>query len=264
MTTDDHTPSRACYQRGCESGECERAAYLYMKRLYIDYSHGRRRTCSAAQSRAHIDRLFAADWTQAEIAKAAAVTHSMIADIRNGRSAIYNRTALAILSIPIGPPPGPRPLDATGTVRRLRALIRIAHSLERIVAETGMSRAKLSRITAGRFDTIDANTASCVARAYRHLVMVPGKNSGARRYAENMGWHSPLAWDDIDDPACKPDTGYRSEAKASTKPKVYADPARVARLTAQGMSAAEIAVRLGCHQRTVVRIRARAAEPVAA
>ncbi|MGW7087598.1 hypothetical protein ACWGH2_29435 [Streptomyces sp. NPDC054871] len=264
MTTADHSPSRACYLRGCASEQCERAAYLYMKQLYIDYSHGRRRTCSATQSRAHIDRLLAADWTQAEIAKAADLTHSMIADIRNGRPTIYNRTALAVLSIPVGPPPGPRPVDATGTVRRLRALIRIAHSIETITAETGMSRAKLSRITAGHFETISVDTAASIARAYRRLVTVPGKNPGARQYAKNKGWHGPLAWDDIDDPACKPEYMRRSEARASTKPKVYADPDRVAELTAQNKSAAEIALQLGCHQRTVVRIRGRVAEQAVA
>jgi DNA invertase Pin-like site-specific DNA recombinase len=92
---------------------------------------------------------------------------------------------------------------------------------------------------------------------------LPGTNIRARNYAHKNGWHGPLAWDDIDDPNCKPESE-RNRRKPGARKKSAVDPARVAELTDLGHSAAEIAFQLGCHVRTVTRARGRVLTEVAA
>lgn len=259
MTTADHSPSRACYLRGCDNEACVLEGYRYRKQLALEHNRGQYRLRDSTQARVHMERLYAAGWTTAQIARKARVSHSTLSDLDAGRQKISRQTALAVLSIRIGPPVEAQPVDAVGTVRRLRALMCIGHSLPRIAPHTGMSAAKLWQLITGRFSKISPQTAESIARAYRTLSSTSGTSPKARAHARRKNWHGPLAWDDIDDPACKPEYMRRSEARASTKPKVYADPDRVAELTAQNLSAAEIALQLGCHKRTVVRIRGRVA-----
>ena len=260
MTTTDHIPSRGCYQRGCRLAGCVRESYLYEKRLALDHARGHRRNIDATQIRVHAERLVASNWTHRQIAGAANVARSVIGDLLTGRPEVRSSTALAVLSIPIGPPPvlaiG---VNAAGSMRRIQALVFIGHNCQTIAAHATSSDDKIARIAAGQFTTVSADTAADIADAYRALIATPGTSTRARQHARNKKWHGPLAWDDIDNPECKPETEHRkSRAKASTKPKVYADPARVAQLTAAGKSAAQIALEIGCHQRTVVRARGRA------
>jgi DNA-directed RNA polymerase specialized sigma24 family protein len=87
--------------------------------------------------------------------------------------------------------------------------------------------------------------------------------------AKAKGWPGPLAWDDdtIDDPAARPHIGAAwSDAfdEVAVLRAMYGDPVRLRpseraeatrRLTAAGLSAAQIAERLGCTKRSVVRQR---------
>lgn len=259
MTTTDHTPSRACYLQGCRAPECAQKNYRYMSRLRLDYQRGKRRRISATQSRHHIERLLAAGWTQAQIARAAHLAHHIVGDIHRGQQTISNPTALAILSVPIGPAPANiRDTDATGTIRRLRALVAMGWPIEQLAPQLGILPTALCNIARGELKSVRITTADTVALHYQHLSRQAGPSNRTRILARKKGWHGPLAWDAIDDPNCQPEYERRSEARASTKPKVHADTVRVAKLTALGKSAAEIALQLGCHQRTVVRARGRA------
>jgi hypothetical protein len=253
--TTAHTPSRRCYQLGCQRPECERANYRYGKQLKLDHARGIRRTCDATQVRVHIERLLAAEWTTAQIARAARLNHSTVSEVRGGQPAVSNRTALAIFSIHIGPPPEPKPVDATGSIRRLQALMCIGHSLPRIAPHAGMSAANLWKITVGRYSELHPKTAQAIARAYRKLSTTPGPSPQARAHARRNNWHGPMVWDDIDNPQCQPETGRRRQDGPGRREQV--DTLQVARLTAEGLSAEQIARELRCHKRTVVRARSR-------
>lgn len=262
--TDTHTPSRACYQRGCRLPECCREDYVYRKQLDLDHLRGRRRLVDTTQARAHIERLQANHWTFQQIAAAGGVSESAAYAIAAGQPGARASTVIGILSVPITSKQE-QTVDATGTRRRIQALMCIGHSCPAIAKRTGYSDDWMRRIAAGWVHTVPASTATAIARTYRELVAQPGTSTKARAHARAHAWHGPLAWDRIDDPDCQPETEHRtSRAKNGGKRKVFADPARVAELTAAGKSAQQIADELGCHKRTVVRARGRAEMAVAA
>jgi hypothetical protein len=257
MTTADHVPSRACYQRGCRDAQCVRINKRYGTLLQLDHLHGRRRRIDATQTRTHIERLLANKWIDRQIAEAAGVSRSAVRDIVRGQAEVRVDTATAVLAVRIGPPPvQPFGIDATGTVRRLQALMYLGHTSQVISARTGMSDDKIQRIAAGWFPRVSEKDAATVARAYRPLIATAGRSDRTRTHARKKGWHGPLAWDAIDDPTCQPEAE-RDRHKPGAGRKVTVDADEVARLTRQGKTAKEIALQLGCHVRTVTRARGR-------
>ncbi|MCX5137629.1 hypothetical protein OOK06_36790 [Streptomyces sp. NBC_00340] len=205
-TADTHAPSRGCYQRGCKSPACAQANYRYTSRLRLDHHRGQKRRRSAAQSRTHIERLITAGWTQAQIARAAGLAHHVIGDVRRGQAYVANATALAILSVHIGPPPADvRNVDATGTTRRLRALVAIGWPIGQLAPVFGMYATALGNIARGELQQVRTTTADLVALHYQHLTRAPGPSNRTRILARKKGWHGPAAWEDIDDPNCEPE-----------------------------------------------------------
>lgn len=261
MTTavEPHTPSRACYQRGCQRPECERANYLYAKQIRLEHTRGERRLQDAARVRAHIQQLLDNNWWLAEIARASGVPSSNLQKILAESKSTRKDTARAILAVPVTPilrtPLGQR-VHALGSTRRLRALAWLGHSWTDVGNRTGMTQDRLGVIANARIDVIRPDEALAIAAAYRELSIKPGRMKQIATCARNKGWDGPLAWDDIDDPDAKPETGPKRKDGAGRREKV--DALQVARLTAQGLSAEQIARELRCHKRTVVRARGRA------
>jgi transcriptional regulator with XRE-family HTH domain len=203
-----HTPSRACYIRGCRRPECKQADYEYMSRIRLDHHRGQRRRTDARQTRRHIEHLLAANWTQAQIARAAGLSHRTICDVLHGAPIVANRTELAILSIPIGPAPlDGRDVDGTGSMRRIQALVAIGWSLAQLAPRLGFYVTDLGLIANGHRPYVRATTADAIVRGYRQLARTPGPSTRARNDAARKGWHGPAAWDDdtIDDPDAAPD-----------------------------------------------------------
>lgn len=223
MTTAAHTPSRRCYIDGCTSPACAQANYRYMSALRLDHSRGIYRLCDAAPVLEHVQRLLANGWLVRQINEVSGVSASAIRYVLYGQPSISHDRARAILSIPIGPPPAdPTVTDATGTVRRLRALACLGHTLDSITVETGISRWRLGRIITGKFTKIDVDTARHIAQVFRRLSTFRADNPHTIRRARAEGWHGPLAWDNIDDPACQPEEAAPYEAA----PKYERDPDR--------------------------------------
>ena len=96
---------------------------------------------------------------------------------------------------------GPSMTDATGTRRRIQALMRLGWSQSAIGAELGILNRQVSQIT--RSTQVLVTTARKVAAVYDRLAMTAGDSATARHYAIKQGWPAPLDWDDelIDDPA---------------------------------------------------------------
>lgn len=108
-----------------------------------------------------------------------------------------------------------RPLlvDATGTVRRIRALQRLGWSLRTISLAAG--RAETWAGSLARVRSVSPATAATVRALYDDMSMrLPPTRTWqersavtkARNHAERAGWPPPLAWDEdaIDDPGASP------------------------------------------------------------
>ncbi|MGA4964459.1 hypothetical protein [Streptomyces pseudogriseolus] len=244
MTT-AHTPSRACYLRGCRAEACIEADRRYTKRLRVEHDRGHYRTTVATQARHHIERLMAAGWTQRQIAAASRVEAASVHQIYTTQKRTAKWRAAAILAIPVGPPPtDPRRVDATGSRRRLQALRVIGHRRRDLAAALRMTEDRVKHITGGATARVHADEATAIARLYRRLSTIPGPCKQTAGIARNKGWHGPLAWDDIDDPDCQPEEAAPFEAF----PKFERDPdrkAEIAHLDSLGESVASIAKQLG-------------------
>lgn len=110
-------------------------------------------------------------------------------------------------------PGASRRIDPTGTGRRVQALIALGWTYLDIERATGLQDAELRRFALGHRAYVYSSTHAKVDAAYRRLCMVvpPSTNSRekqartkARNIARRHGWLPPLAWDDIDDPAERP------------------------------------------------------------
>lgn len=256
--TTHHTPSRSCYQRGCPQPACKQADYQYMSRLRLEYHRGQRRRTEATQTRHHIERLLAAGWTQAQISRASGLAHRTIGTILAGVPTVSKQTALAILSVPIGPPAADtRDVDATGTTRRLRALIAIGWPIAHLANRYGMYPTALGRIACGQMQQVRATTAHRIAVDYRELCRIPGPSQRARNEARKKGWHGPLAWDGaaIDDPNAQPEVEQQADELALKRDDLAAvRRAEIEHLAAFNLPSREIAARLGIAESTVTGI----------
>lgn len=168
---------------------------------------------------------------------------------------------------------GPLTVDATGTRRRLRALACNGWTNDLLAARLGVSGSAVRAWTYN--ERVRRSTVARVAALYDQLWDQPGASSRTAARAARAGWAPPLAWDDdtIDDPASRPDRGHglpaafdeiavqramRGDRAVRLRPVERAEVVR--RLTAVGLSATQIADRLGASSRTVVRARTRRAD----
>lgn len=243
------------------SGRCDcKPCRSYRHHVAIDRSHGVRRRVDATQPRAHLHRLLGRGWTQKQIAAAAGFDQSTISVILSGRHKhVHRDTAAAILNIRLDKmPPIPRGfIDATGTRRRLQALATLGYTLPTVARSIGVSNRNLYEITVSRWGTVRKTTASSVARIYRELSTQPARRTRwseqARAMAAAAGWHGPMAWDDIDNPAAQPQTaGVEAELKRNDLAEVRRE--EVLHLAGFNVPPEEIADRLGIGFTTVTGI----------
>jgi hypothetical protein len=90
-------------------------------------------------------------------------------------------------------------IDATGTIRRIRALMALGWRYSDIDVRAGhaASRATWAHNLVTQ-ERVHIDTAEQVARIYDELSMKPGPSVRLRNLALKRGWAPPLAWDDID------------------------------------------------------------------
>ncbi|OKI47280.1 hypothetical protein [Micromonospora sp. CB01531] len=97
-----------------------------------------------------------------------------------------------------------RRVDGTGTRRRLRALAVLGWRWPDIGERLGVTGSAVA-ILAASAGLVELPTVARVKAVYRELCERPGPSRITARRAAAKGWHGPLAWADIDDPACVPD-----------------------------------------------------------
>lgn len=214
------TLSRHKYH-GCKCLTCRVAYSSYAKRRRLHSAYGTWHPFTAAAPvREHINSLRAAGATSDAVADAAGVTRQTVARIVYGIPAgkptekIRRESADAILRVRIEDcflGDGSR-IDATGTRRRIQALVAMGWSFVALAAEMGINDRALANLA--RAERVTVATARKVKNAYKQLVVITPEQHGvhrqaralARRVASREGWVTAAAWDNIDDPNCEPDS----------------------------------------------------------
>lgn len=121
---------------------------------------------------------------------------------------IRKLTAAKVMAIPV---PGlirtGAPVDATGTSRRLRALVAMGWPQTLIGEQLGTTQTGVSAFI--QREHVCSETAVAVRELFDRWAMLPGPSDVSRRRARAWGWPVPLAWneEDIDDPAATPHLG---------------------------------------------------------
>jgi hypothetical protein len=116
-------------------------------------------------------------------------------------------------------------VDATGTVRRVQALLALGHTHPEIAAAAGGPKNISKNVILNRYDNLHADVAAAISRAYEALSMTVPTHWRARecaRRAKALGYLPPLAWDDIDDPNERPRRGSDHARKDDIDPVVVA------------------------------------------
>lgn len=154
-----------------------------------------------------LDALVARGWTGMAIASAAGISErgvlNAFEDLRTtGHRRRFSRT-IAERIINHGEPTAGH-VGATGPTRRLQALAVLGWPLEEVSSRTGLPIMTLSVIRGGKVQRTSPANAAAIADVYAELAWRPGPGVRAAECARRRGWVSPLAWDDIDDPADSP------------------------------------------------------------
>lgn len=216
MSATHGTVSR--YHRGCHCTDCRGAIAAYAR------DHVRRRAMARwgaapptyvdpAPVREHIETLRALGLGTREIARRAHVgryTVERIIGVATGEhgpsTRIRPETATAILAVRADRLADRALIDATGSMRRLRALVALGWPQQQLADRIGWHIAALSYITRGRQRFVHQATADLIAALYDELSGQPGPSERVRALAAKRGWAPPLAWDDdeIDAPTARP------------------------------------------------------------
>ncbi|MEU0665717.1 hypothetical protein ABZ508_26525 [Streptomyces lavendulocolor] len=152
----------------------------------------------------HIHLLVESGWTLHGIEKASGVDRRGLYNIRHRLQRTVNHsTAHRLLALQ--PSATPRLVNAVGARRRVQALVAIGWSMSSLAPEVGLSHTALEDIANGRRVRVTTGTHEAIRAAYRSFSKKPGPSGWVRAFAARQGWHGPLAWDDIDDPAATPE-----------------------------------------------------------
>lgn len=223
MTSREAPHHRSLYcvkQFGCRRTEYLERNNAYNRRWHRLHGYGTwQPLVSAEPVKSHIASLRAAGASTTSIASAAKISRSTLARIIYGelgqRSQIKLRAeaaeaVLAVRAEHCAVPNGAR-VDATGTRRRLQALVASGWTFTALASEIGIHDRHLGALARAVY--VNAGTARKIKTAYKRIVRLTPEQCGvtaasraiARGLARKEGWHSPLAWDDIDDPTAEPE-----------------------------------------------------------
>jgi len=277
--------TRACYVHGPEPGQgegcrCEPCVAANRERARQESrlrAYGRWKPyVDAGPARQHVLALQAQGVGRRRVQELSGLSSGALSKILYGGPGdrprtrrVRAETAQAILGV--RPSPAPHALtDATGTHRRLEALVANGHSQTQLAGRLGMTRPNFGSMM--QRDQVTVVTCEAVRELYDQLWNQPPAEhdhrtrqavSRARNLAAERGWVPPLAWDDdkIDDPAARPAEGWKRSARKTHRSAELAEDA--AELLAQGSTREQAAERLGVKlaalEQTLLRTRQREA-----
>lgn len=203
----------------------------------------------------HVHALTRRGLSCAQIAIAAGVSKSSVANAKNARNPTFNRTvADKILAVRPRIVRDTDRVPATGTRRRIQALYAIGHGSKAISELTSMSPYSIQIIANRPHEIVTAGTYKAIRKAYRALAVQPGVSARAKASARSNSWAPPAAWgDDIDDPAATPEAD-TPESGLSRDELAAVRRAEIEHLEQFNLSEHEIADRLGMAYTTVRNI----------
>lgn len=274
----------------CRCRPCRDAASQYERWRTRQRAYGREAYVDAAPARRHVEALRAAGMGLKLIAKESGVPHGALTKLVYGdrtrgmapSKRIHPATEQRLLAVEVSVDNlgAATCIDATGTHRRLQALVCLGWSQSKLAAMLGMEPGNLSGVL--RRPVVHASTARKVRGLYDELWKVrPPEDthrdriaaSRARNHAAQQGWKPPLWWDEdeIDSPAATaepvadgPEYDEIAIERAMAGEDVSLTKAErleaVRRLLAAGLNKTEIARRLKLSGATVNALLARAEE----
>lgn len=290
--TDHQHGTYACYVLDCcRCLPCAQANAAYEQHRVRQQAYGRWNGLIDAQPvRDHVRALQAAGLGLKRIAAKTGVPHGTLWKLIYGKPGyepskrVRPDTAarvLALQAVTLDDLGARRPVDPTGTRRRLQALVALGWSQAKLAGRLGMQPTNFTRVILGPGD-VAAATARATKALYDELWdQAPPENAHRDRIAAarsrnracELGWPSPLAWDDntIDDPLAGPDLGagpgdevepddvdvvavLRRMAGDRTVPLTAQERAEVVhRMIGQGISKRDIELRTGVNVHRVLR-----------
>lgn len=247
-------PSSAAYCAGCHCEACADMWFRKGKNYRWRVARGGPALIDAATVAAHVRGLLAAGYSATAIAHVAGVDRTTVTNLADEKYPTTGRAAAERLQAVTGG----RILDevgdairvpAIGAARRIRALQALGWPLHRLAGDVTIHQ--LDWIANHPDGAIPAAAYRIVRDAYDLLAMRMGPSARTRNWARRNQLAPPLAWDDdeIDDPAATP-----RQPRATVGRDRERD-GQILHLTTHGNSARQIAEKLGCSTRTVVRAR---------
>lgn len=219
-----------CYKRcGCRKQECRDADAAASRALRRNKAYGTSTThlVDAEPVRAHLKKLMSRGWGTRAIGRETGFSNSAISAIVYGQNGNISRTikyGTAVTLLAFNPPFAREKrqgtttanVDATGSQRRLQALVALGFSLNSLAEYAGYGRSYFKAVLAQ--DRIGIDRARAVTEVYERLWnQKPPTETGlqkqivtkAKNMARKNGWVPPMAWDDdkIDDPNHTPPLG---------------------------------------------------------
>ena len=199
----------------CRCPKCTTAASRYNKHRALQIQRGAWEVFTNPEPvREHLTQLRAAGYSKETIAGLAGVTRDTVGALMAARrSRVRTRVAEKILAIrpSLDDLPELGKVDATGSRRRIQALVAAGWTMTYLAERLGVERSMLHRLPAR--STVRVYTARAIRDLFAELCMrrPPQETryqraaaSRARNQAAQSGWAPALAWDDIDDPKAKP------------------------------------------------------------
>ncbi|RSS59847.1 hypothetical protein [Streptomyces sp. WAC01280] len=220
-----HHRNLNCYKHfNCRLPECVARYSAYRRRVHRQQGYGTWQPFVDAEPvRRHLQLLDEYGISFEQTARLAGLKATVVAGLlypmgsRGIKQRLRAETADKILAVK----PVPenlnelRPIDATGTRRRLQALVAIGFPFLRLGEHLPIHPNQVHYVASGR--RVQVKTARAVAALYDQLWnqnpadygIRPATSLKVKRYAASKGWAPPAAWDDdtIDDPTAQPDLG---------------------------------------------------------
>lgn len=250
---------RSTYVKGCKCDPCRAANARYAKLAKYRAHAGHSTLVDSAPIRAHLEQLRAAGVGRRTIARQSGVSQTVInrllgIDRSKPAARIRPETANRLLAVRCDALADGACIDATGTTRRLQALVTLGWSQTEIARRMGWTVANVNVLVLGRRTQVAVGTAKLVMRIYEQLSMTPGTSSRARSVAAGHGWLPPLAWDD--DIIDMPGADARENARSSDRVRLTVDD--IDELLEHGETLEGISSRFGIKRNTVGQIMSRA------